>query len=453
MAQDESINDLDEFAVKKVERYRSLGLIANPFAPDRSSSERGVACEIAAGGNKLLAMIQARSLEEAPKPVWVNKNTEVPTFYPLNAMSHAEAVLATDDSLNVLYAYTPLFTWKIGLVRATLGVIAERLAFRSFPKTLQIYIASVLASPDEELTSYQLLGPDRLKAFAERFSADPDGAVESIFGDAEVERRPELGAVADLRRLSMQEDDEETDTSAEVDASVGDAPGTPQLLAEAAAEMDSDNAAVLDYLVEHTRAHISPVIARGLRVYRDRGLAALSEELRITRAPRKTLAKLVEFANLRYNKVVFIYDSFENWRDIEPDLRSKLVGSLSDLRWKTAGGAFPMLIIGPEEAPELEEAFGHSTRTDWNFDGLLPLQENPDAILPDIVNAWLASAALEGSTPLTLENEVLTKLVELADGSLTKLIVMADVAVESAAERGVSSLDAQALERASEAWS
>ena len=48
--------------------------------------------------------------------------------------------------------------------------------------------------------------------------------------------------------------------------------------------------AVLDYLIEYTRAHLSPVIARGLRMYRERGLSALAEELKITKAPRKTLA-------------------------------------------------------------------------------------------------------------------------------------------------------------------
>jgi hypothetical protein len=244
----------------------------------------------------------------------------------------------------------------------------------------------------------------------------------------------------------MEEDGEESEATAEVDSSVGDAPGTQQLLAEAASEMDTDNAAVLDYIIEYTRAHVSPVIARGLRVYRDRGMAALADELKVTKAPRKTIAKLCEFASLRYSKVVFIYDAFENWHDIEPDLRSKLVGTMSDLRWKTAGGAFPVLVVGPEEAPELEEAFGHSTRVEWGFEGLTALEDNKDDILPDVVNGWLASAALEGATPLTLDDEVLAKLVGLADGSLARFILLAEAALESAAERGATVLDAEALE-------
>jgi hypothetical protein len=438
---------------KTIARFAPLGLVANPFAEHPSSSDRAVACEIMAAGNRLLAAVQQRSLEEAPKPLWVKKNGDIPSYYSLNAMSHAESYLAVDDELNVLYSYNPVFTWKIGLVRSTLGVIAERLSFRDFAKTLEMYVAKVLASPDRELASYQVLGPERLADFEERFRSDPVGAIESLVGSAEVERRPELAEVADLRRLSMEDDGEEIDSSAEIDGSVGDAPGTPQLLAEAAERMDSNNAAVFDYLIEYTRAHVSPVVARGTRVYRDRGMVALAEELKVTKAPRKTLARLVEFAGTRYRKVAFIYDSFENWRDIEPDLRSKLVGALSDLRWKMAGPAFPVLVFDPEEAPELEEAFGNAGHVDWSFAGLAPIEEQPGVLLEDVVNAWLEAATLSGRSALTADDPVLRQLAEKAEVSMARFIEMADAAVESAAERGVSALDDEALAAGLEAGS
>jgi hypothetical protein len=212
--------------------------------------------------------------------------------------------------------------------------------------------------------------------------------------------------------------------------------------------MDSDVAVVLDYVVEYTKVHFSPVIARGLRAYRERGMAAFSEELRITKAPRKSLGKVVDFALLRYNKVAFIYDMFQNWHDIDTELRLNLVGSLSELRWKTVGSGFPVIIATPGEVPELEEAFGHGTRLPWQFKGLIPLQESPDVILPDVVNGWLEAAALLGSKPMTLEDPVLASVLDLADNSLSKFIAMAKASVDDAARRGVDHLDEMALEAA-----
>lgn len=441
----DSIDLADDINPKTIARYMPLGLVANPFAAHASSNDRAVACEIMAAGNRLLGAVRQRSLEDAPKPLWVQKNADIPSYYPLNAMSHAESFLAVDDELDVLYSYNPVFTWKIGLVRATLGVIAERLSFRDFAKTLELYVEKVLATPDPELASYQVLGPEGLAAFEERFRSDPTAAIESLVGSAQVERRPELAEVADLRRLSLEEDGEESEVSAEVDASVGDAPGTPMLLAEAAERMDSGDSAVFDYLIEYTRAHLSPVVARGMRVYRDRGMAALAEELKVTKAPRKTLARLVEFAGARYRKVAFIYDSFENWCDIEPDLRSKLVGALSDLRWKMAGAAFPVLVFDPEEAPELEEAFGNAGYVDWSFAGLAPMEEQPGVLLEDVVGGWLEAARLPGSSAMTMDDPVLRQLADRAEGSMSRFIQMADAAVEDAAERRVPALDDRAL--------
>ena len=59
-------------------------------------------------------------------------------------MAHAEASLATDDTLNVLYAYVMLFMLKIGVTRATLGGLAERLSFRDFESTLALYVARIV---------------------------------------------------------------------------------------------------------------------------------------------------------------------------------------------------------------------------------------------------------------------------------------------------------------------
>ena len=109
-----------------------------------------------------------------------------------------------------------------------------------------------------------------------------------LFGEPEVERHDELVGAVDMRHGSFEEDGEETDDSVEIDDTIGDAPGTAALL-EASAQRADEDAPVVDYLIEYTRAHLSPVIARALRMYKERGLSALAEEIKITKAPRKTL--------------------------------------------------------------------------------------------------------------------------------------------------------------------
>jgi hypothetical protein len=432
--------------VHDISRYESLGMLANPFVSN-IGSEEAVDYEIGAAGNQFLGAILERSRQEAPKPVFVHK-PDLSHYFSLTAIGQAEQSLATDDSLNVLYAYVQLFMMKVGMVRATLNVLAERLVFRDFDTTLGCYLAKVLAEPDESLASYGVLGPERLQAFAARFEQDRAAAVAEVFGAEELERRPELAQVGDVRHLNMDASNVEPEEIEEIDSTVGDAPGTPVLLAEAAEHVDEDTVALLDYFIEYTREHLSPVLARGLRVYRDRGLVAFSEELKVTKAPRKTIVKLIEFASVRFSKVVLIFDAFENWREIDSDLRSQLIGAYSELRWKTAGGAFIVFMVQPGEAPELEETFGGSDVIAWDFPGVVALQDNPGVILPEVINGWLAAATRLGATPITIDDPVLTTLVQEADGSMFRFIATAAVAIDSAADRGVAALDDRALEDA-----
>jgi len=432
--------------VPPMSRYEPLGLIANPFRNTRDTNEPGVACETDAAGNRLLAAVYKASFQEAPKPIWVEKNGDIPSSYSLAAIAHAETSLATDDALDVLYAYVQLFMFKVGVTRGTLGVLAERLSFREVDSTLAAYVEKVLGEPDESLASYQILGPDQLAQFASDFREDPAAAVDRIFGEAQLEKHEELIGIVDLRRGDLEDDGDETDDSIEIDDTIGDAPGTSALLAQSAEEADPDSA-IRDYVIDYTRVHLSPVIARGLRMYRERGLAALSEELKITKAPRKTLASLVELSKVRFRKVALIYDEFQSWSEIPNDLRSQVVASITNIRWKLSGSAVLVFMIAPGEALELEEMFGGGERLTWSFRNLETLQQNPDHIDLGVVNEWLMSAALPDSDPLTMDDKILAQLVGDAAGSFTRLIALAREAIESAADRGVA-LDTDAREAA-----
>ena len=428
-------------------RYRKLGLTANPFKVEGDRSEWVLDTAVASEAHRLLRVIDVAAGQERPKPICVKKGV-IPSAYPLRAMSDVEHELTNDDSLGILHAYVPFFMLHTGRVRSTLGVVGERLAFRSFDRTLVAYVDRILQEPDESLISYGVLRDDRLQAFAERFRRDSAAAITAVFGEPEVERRPELAVVSDFRLTGLEVDvDDEGAASPELDSSVGDAPGTAVVLAEEADEREEDhaNAAVLDYLVEHTKAHLSPVIARALRVYRERGLGPMSGEFRITKAPRKTLAALVKLAQVRFRKVAIIYDGFDAWDNVPGDLKGQITTSLGEIRWLLDGDAVIVMMLENDGAAELEEQFGGGTRMDWDFGSVRKAFEAPDVLDTDVIAAWLEAAATPGAAPLTTDDPVLAELVRASGTSLKAFIGKGHAAVENAAERGVAQLDDGAL--------
>ena len=267
-----------------------------------------------------------------------------------------------------------MFMMRLGRVRATLQIVAERIAFRDFDTTLGLYVKKILAEPDESLIAYQVLGADALAAYNARFAEDPAQAVADVFGIAKVERRPELAEVADTRSMDLLSDVEEDATAAELDEGIGDAPGTEVILSDEVSPEENIDRAILDYLVEYTKVHLSPVIARALRVYRDRGLVALTAELTITKAPRKTLTALVQFARVRFRKIVLIYDGFDNWAQAPAEMRSQIAGTLSEIRWMLEADAAVVVMLERGGVPELEEQFGSGKQVEWAFPGLSRLR-------------------------------------------------------------------------------
>jgi len=353
-----------------VARYAPLGLIANPFKIPRDSSAPITDLEIVSKSNELLKTIIERSREDAPKPLWIDKGADIPEYYFMAALAGAEAALATDDDVNILYALVELFTMRDGVTRSALRILAERLSFRSFDRTLVPYVESVLSNPDTELPSYQMVGPEKLDAFAAHFHDDPLEAVHMYLGTMEEERRPELSDAVDYRPLSFDEDVvDESDTTVEIDSTITDAPGTGAMLEEVDTEpgaSQEDIAGVRDYIIEYTSTHLSNVIARALRVFHDRGLIMMAQEFRVTKAPRKTLAAVARLALGRYRKVALLFDSFDQWLQIDQDLRSKIAGAMSEMRWKLAGDAMMVFFVAPGTAPELEEKFRGTGGLDWN---------------------------------------------------------------------------------------
>lgn len=428
-----------------IERYRPLGLVANPFvAPRMRGATVGTALEIRAASNRLMAAIAESASCDKAKPIVVKKSTDIPSAYALRAIGDVQASIGGDESLNVVHAYVQLYMMRKGRVRSTLGAVGERVAFRSFESTLASHIALLLDEPDDQLASYQVLGPEGLAAFADYFSQDPIGVTIEYFGEPGIERRPELARVADIRVASLDIDTDETETSQEVDATIGDAPGTGVGLAAEQDEEEEKRQAVVDYVIEHTSTHMSKVVARGLRMYRERGLAAMSDEWKVTKAPRKTLSAVADLAVGRFDKLAIIYDGFDSWMQIAEEMRHTIVVALSEMRWMLDTSAVFVLLLEDGGVPELEEQFGAGSSISWDFPHLVQLQDEPDALDAGIVDSWLEAARVSAS-PLSIADAALDSLAVEANGSLEAFVTMAAAAIEDAAERGVEKLDDTAV--------
>ena len=167
-------------------------------------------------------------------------------------------------------------------------------------------------------------------------------------------------------------------------------------------------------------------------------------EFKVTKAPKKTLAALVRFARVRFKKVALILDGFEEWERVAPEIRSLIVGNLSEIRWALDKDAVMVFLIGEGTADELAEQFAGGTQLEWDMPGVERDADTRDTIDVAIIDGWLADAAAPGATPITMADPVLTGLAA-ASTTMTQFAEKAANAIENAAERGVSALDDAAL--------
>ncbi len=206
--------------------------------------------------------------------------------------------------------------------------------------------------------------------------------------------------------------------------------------------------ALVAYFVAHVTKHLSPVIARAIRAYRAQGITSMTEELKVTKAPTKTLAALVRFATCRYRKVVILFDRFEMWPAIPQDLQLKMLGTFSQLRWALRDGGLLAFVVKSGEVRELDEQFGNATRVVWDMPGLAELEGNAPPYDPGFAQAWVDAATLAGREPIDMSADPVTRVIAGSDGSLRSAAILLAAAVDDAARRGASTIDAAAAEAA-----
>lgn len=424
--------------VDAVDSYLPMGLVANPFVvrEERPGAARPVLLEMQAEANALQAHLVAAAETGRSALIWVTKSNEIASFFHTFAQSDVEQRMLVDDTLGMLPCYVQLYMARVGRIRSALNVLAERLATRSFELTLAELARTIASEPDTDLPAWKEMDPAAWQEFITALDADAPSAVRGCFGEYVLQRASVEIPPTDIREVSLEIEPEESDDTPETDSF------TETLPSGEVPQADDPQSQVRAFIVAHTRSHFSPVIARALKSYADEGYGQLIQELKITRAPRKTFKALIHLASLRYRRVVFIYDGLENWSAVPEDLQVKYIASLTEIR--AMAGRYGTVVFLAEEgaAPELEDQFGIGQRIDWSFPHLTKINEKPGVVDTAAIQHWLDAATIPGrGRGHSLEQDGWTTLLEAASGDMEYFCALAAEAVERAAGRGLAEVD------------
>ena len=395
--------------------YRSLGLLTNPFSePDDGSFDSlGTKLTTFNAANSLLSAIDASASDPDRRPVIVEKPAEIPASYHVSALADALGRMADGELPGVLQLYVPIDMMRMGRVRAVLSVMAERVAYTRPDLTIVAWASSALAEPDTALPEWTALAalPEAL-ALAETVHADPEGFSATVFG-APVQAREGADDFEIMMRIStarqekLESDPGEPETVAAAEEA-GDDPLSDAFLMPLGEMHDKEleekvgpapEDLVAEYLYAHAAAHLSPVLSRGLKAYRAQGIASMAEELKVTKAPTKTLSALAAFATYRFRAVAVILDRFDVFEVASEQLRADIATTLFQLRWKLKEWMVFVLLLPPGLAPQIEESFGSARRVDWSFSELEMIESSEAAYDAGIAARWLSACSLNGMAP------------------------------------------------------
>jgi hypothetical protein len=424
--------------------YRALGLMANPFRSMSWHPAKDSRVEIITHTSAVAAAAAFdRSLASgASEPVWVSTDPNMVAMYRRLAVSETLYALTNDDAFDVLVANVPFPMLSVGRIRSALNLIAERMAGGSFGRTLGAYVAHAFNDFDGSLAEAAGLTADEVDDLRAKFDADSEAAAAAIFGACVAERDEEPDVAAMMletgkRQGKLELDPDESDEGAETDlmTELEAGPGVlpePQAVDESLALPQR----VRDYVYAHIRAHVSPVLARGLRAYVAVGTDRLAQELKITKAPRKTLRAICEFGSFRYRGFVILYDDFDSWYALAGDIRARVNASMTELRWLLKPLGVLAFVAGEGEAPELEEQFAGARRLEWK---MLPLLEalRAEPLDESVVRGLIERCAAGGGPNPAFVDGILA-LVGGSDGEPERFAEAAGAAIDEQAKAALA---------------
>lgn len=394
--------------------WRQIGLIANPFdVPDDESTRDSRATRLAvkSAAMRLLGAFETAAADPESRPIIVEKTEAVPAGYHVAALAQAFGLLTEGEPVaGVLSLFVPLDALRSGRVRAVLSVLAERASALKPDVSIGDWAQRSLTEFDQTLPEWQELvdaGVD-IEGLKSELAADAAGVARRVFGEP-VDMRSESDDLELLVQIGASRQERlETDVEGAVDESsdeatddeLSDAFTLPLGEGEADVLPDPETAShdglFGDYVIAYVSAHLSPVVARGIRAYHAQGISAMTQELKVTKAPLKTLAALTRFVERAYPGVVVVYDRFEMWSTIPDDLRARIVRTFTEMRWALKGHASLCFLIPPGAAPEVEETFAAARRVSWDFSELFSTQAPDSPFDVEVARTWIASVAPNG---------------------------------------------------------
>jgi hypothetical protein len=436
----------DTIRIPTAADYSALGYVANPFATiDESGSEPyWMRLVTRAAANRLLAATHRARRRSGP--VLVSMVEDIPEYYYRRAQNDFLGRMADDPSLDTMALSIPLDIMRLGRIRGTIAELAELVVAVDLPTTLAAWFARELVAPDSEIPESGLVTADELAEAAAAFATDPKSAVERYIG---VHREPvsmnEMDAVvheAYMRQLGQPVEVEKDDEGTEAGPALVE--HVPNETEDSGPEPDPD-AGIREYLVALMRVHLSPVLARALVAWSRYGESLAAQEMKVTKAPRKTLAAILRLMNARWGTVAVIYDNFTAWPNLDQQTKMDVLASLTELRWLVADTGVMIVAVVKGESPELEEQFAAAEQVDWTMPELTPLYNGDLSLDLGRVQAWLDAASVSGSSPVRADGPELATLVAAAGHDLGTFCAMAENAFRDAASRGASRLDADAI--------
>jgi len=398
--------------------YRGIGLVGNPFTEPEQASEAGIGVPLAvqAAALRALSAVTEAAAQSRPRPVRVVKCSKIPSGYHMQTTARVIPLLGQSESPRLLPVFVPLFMMRKGRIRGTLSAVSEILAGRSVDLTLASYARAALAQPDTSLPEWESVSAEEVATALARLDEEPAAWVADLFGPPDDVRMPEEDRLPEIDRImtdaGRRSDDlnpEPIEDDATLEAAEGEFESATIVLepSEAVEALrDPLDHPLVSYVIAHAKEHVSPVVARGLRSYVTDGTTGATQEFKITRAPRKTLAALAKFACFRFDKLVIIFDQFEGWETIPEDIRADILGALSEMRFALGPNAVIVVLTSDEGMPEMEEQYAGAIQVHWDFEELIAVQMPDSANDLPTLQLWLDSAAVPGADVTALRTRV-----------------------------------------------
>lgn len=461
--------------------YTPLGFVANPFPPiDESSSDPlWMRIAVKAAVNRLTSAVMRSSESEHRRPFVVRLSPDIPDYYPRAALNAFLSLSTADPSLSLMSLNIPLEMMRLGRIRGTLAEVSELVSAVQLPETVAAYLIETVRHSDEleaaalsdADTSRHEGDPDavyeaelhaRLRQAVADFAEDPYAAMDRYFGAAAGAQTGATLAEDDaMHEVYIRQTVLEVDPDAETEAAAGEGetnqvaltvgrPSTDEApidVADDAPDVVTD-ADVREELLAHVREDLSPVIARALGTYASWGEGMVAQELKVTKAPRKTLGAILRLMNYRWKRIAILYDRLDAWKLMERETQMEVLAALTELRWIIGEHGAMGVEVVQGEMVEIEEQFAAGEQVDWTLPELERLYGGDFSFDAALVQGWLDSAAIDGTSALKADGPELGPVVEACENDVTRFAVMAEVAFRDAATRGVSTLDAAAIDAA-----